>query len=111
MSQKQGEQSQDKLAKYLLVTYAMRRSSYMVRGIAGGYLVYLMYQMFQGSSGSEEPLTLPMIAAGVFMIVAGIYFVLGAGYALLKGIYSENDPEVLQEMQAAESDEKVVDEE
>lgn len=86
------DKAQGKLAKVLLVSYAMRKVSYMIRILAGGYLVYLMYQLFSESHASEETLTPLMITAGVVMIVAGIYFVIGGLYALLNGIYEENDP-------------------
>lgn len=86
------DRSKGRLPKLLLVTYAMRRASYIVRGLAGAYLVYLMYQLFSESGRSEEELTVAMIAAGIFMVAAGIYFIIGAAYALLNGIYAENDP-------------------
>lgn len=83
---------QGRLAKLLLVNYTLRRASYIVRAVAGIYVIYLVIQLFGQSGGSEERLSAAMIAAGVFMAVAGIYFVSGAAYALLKGIYSENVP-------------------
>lgn len=95
------DKAQSKLAKLLLVSYAMRKVSYMVRIVAGGYLVYLMYQLFTESGASGEELTLVMIIAGIVMIVAGIYFVAGGLYALINGIYDENDPAKLD---AAESE-------
>ena len=93
------DKSKGKLAKLLLVSYHMRRASYMVRGLAGAYLVYLMYQLFSESGKSGGTLTLPMIAAGVFMLAAGIYFVIGAAYAMLNGIYEENDPAAAEDGQ------------
>ena len=30
-------------AKLLLVSYAMRRVTYLIRGLVGGYVLYLMY--------------------------------------------------------------------
>lgn len=97
MENGQNQKAQGRLAKLLLVNYAMRRASYMIRLLAGGYLVYLMYQMFSESAKSTEPLTPLMIAAGVLMIAAGVYFVAGGLYALLNGIYAENDPAELAE--------------
>ncbi len=91
------DKAQSRLAKVLLVNYAMRKVSYMVRILAGGYLVYLMYQLFTESHASGESLTPLMIIAGVVMIVAGIYFVLGGLYALANGIYEENDPSKIEE--------------
>ena len=85
------DKGQGRLAKYLLVTYAMRKVSYFIRGFAGGYLVYLMYQLFSESAKSGEKLSVWMIAVGVFMSVAGVYFVVGALYALVNGIYEENN--------------------
>lgn len=85
------DKAQGKLAKYLLVTYAMRKVSYFIRGFAGGYIVYLMYQLFSESAKSGEKLSVWMVAVGVFMSVAGVYFVIGAVYALANGIYEEND--------------------
>ena len=96
MSNENQDRSKGRLPKLLLVSYALRRASYMVRGLAGAYLVYLMYQLFSESGRSEGQLTVPMIAAGAFMMVAGIYFVIGAAYALLNGIYAENDPAELE---------------
>lgn len=94
----------EKLAKRLLVSPTMRRSSYVLRLVAGMYLLYLMYQLFDTSSGSGEPLTPVMIAAGVVMVVAGVYFVIGALYALSHGIYEENDPAQLAELEALSED-------
>lgn len=85
------DKGQGRLAKYLLVTYAMRKVSYFIRGFAGGYIVYLMYQLFSESAKSGEKLSVWMVAVGVFMSVAGVYFVIGAVYALANGIYEEND--------------------
>lgn len=79
-----------KLAKFLLVNASTRRSSYVLRLVAGGYLLYLMYQLF-GQTGSSEPLTPLMIAAGVLLVAAGVYFVIGALYAFSHGIYEENE--------------------
>lgn len=105
------DKSQGKLARLLLVSYHMRQSSYMVRGLVGAYLVYLMYQLFSESGKSGGTLTLPMIAAGVFMMAAGIYFVIGAAYGMINGIYEENDPAVLEEEQAdtAKTNEELAD--
>ena len=85
------DKGQGRLAKYLLVTYAMRKVSYFIRGFAGGYIAYLMYQLFSESAKSGEKLSVWMVAVGVFMSVAGVYFVIGAVYALANGIYEEND--------------------
>ncbi len=103
------DKAQGKLAKLLLVSYAMRKVSYMIRILAGGYLVYLMYQLFTESHASEETLTPLMITAGVVMIVAGIYFAIGGLYALLNGIYEENDPAKIEADETA-SDESGVNE-
>lgn len=103
------DKARSKLAKVLLVSYAMRKMSYMVRILAGGYLVYLMYQLFSESHASEEALTPLMIAAGVAMIVAGIYFAIGGLYALLNGIYEENDPAKI-ETEETEAEETEADE-
>lgn len=92
MNHENNDKSQSKAAKLLLVTYAMRKASYMIRGLAGGYLVYLMYQLFSESRGREEELTPFLIGAGIFMMIAGVYFVIGALYALANGIYDENRP-------------------
>lgn len=99
MSSENQDRSKGKLPKLLLVTYSMRRASYIVRGLAGAYLVYLMYQLFSESGKSEGDLTVPMIAAGVFMMAAGIYFIIGASYALLNGIFAENDPKQLEQQE------------
>ena len=99
MSNENQDRSQGRLPKLLLVSYALRRASYMVRGLAGAYLVYLMYQLFSESGRSGEILSIPMIAAGVFMLAAGIYFVIGAAYAMLNGIYEENDPAAAEDGQ------------
>lgn len=106
------DKSQSKLAKLLLVSYAMRKVSYMVRIVAGGYLIYLMYQLFTESGASGEELTPVMIIAGIVMIVAGIYFVAGGLYALINGIYDENNPAKLDavESEAAPDDETPVEE-
>ena len=101
MSNGNQDRSQGRLAKLLLVSYAMRRASYIIRGLAGAYLVYLMYQLFSESGRSEGQLTVPMIAAGVFMMAAGIYFVISAAYALVNGIYAENDPAELEKLETA----------
>jgi hypothetical protein len=84
--------SKNGLQKLLLVSYNMRRLSYIIRGIAGAYVIYLMYQLFSEASGSAEELTTAMKAAGIVMILAGAYFIISAAYGLLKGIYAENDP-------------------
>lgn len=86
------DKSQGRLAKLLLVSYAMHRASYIVRGLAGAYLVYLMYQLFSEAGKSDERLSVVMIAVGVFMIIAGIYFMASAIYAMANGIYAENEP-------------------
>lgn len=92
MANENKDRSKGRLAKLLLVSYSMRRASYIIRGLAGAYLVYLMYQLFSESAKSEEELTALMIASGVFMIVAGVYFIGSALYALVNGIYAENEP-------------------
>lgn len=97
MDNKNQDKSQGKLAKLLLVTYNMRRASYLVRGMAGAYLVYLMYQLFCESDGQ---LTLLMTLAGAFMMVAGIYFLIGAAFAFANGIYAENDPSELEKLES-----------
>lgn len=79
-------------AKYLMVSYTIRRASYIIRALAGIYLVYLMYQLFSEAGKSEEELSVFMIAVAVLMMAAGVYFAVGGGYALLKGIYAENEP-------------------
>lgn len=84
------DRSCGRLAKLLLVNYSLRRASYIIRAVAGIYVIYLVTQLFGESGKSEEQLSAAMIAAGVFMLVAGAYFLIGAGYALFKGIYSEN---------------------
>lgn len=85
------DKAQSKWAKLLLVSYAIRKASYIIRGLAGGYIAYLMYQLFSESAKSGEKLSVWMIAVGVFMSVAGVYFVVGALYALVNGIYEENN--------------------
>lgn len=100
MEKKDQDRSKEKLAKLLLVSYNVRRASYFVRAFAGGYLVYLMYQLFSQSAESGEALSGLMIAVGAFMMVAGIYFAISAVYALVNGIYEENDPAKLAEMEA-----------
>jgi hypothetical protein len=85
--------SKNRLERILLVSYSMRRASYVIRGIAGAYVVYLMFQLFSESADAVGELTPLMIAAGVLMTLAGIYFVIGAVYGFVKGIYAENDPE------------------
>ena len=97
------DKAQSKLAKLLLVSYAMRKVSYMIRILAGGYLVYLMYQLFAESGASGEELTPVMIIAGVVMIVAGIYFVIGGLYAIINGIYDENDPAKLDAIESEDT--------
>lgn len=94
--------AQGRLAKLLLVSYALRRASYMIRLLAGGYLIYLMYQLFSEAGNSTESLTPLMIAAGIVMIAAGVYFVAGGLYALLNGIYAENDPAELEKIEQDE---------
>lgn len=89
---------QDRWAKYLLVSYAIRRASYIIRALAGAYLVYLMYQLFSEAGKSQEELTVLMAAAGALMMAAGVYFVIGGAYGLLKGIYAENEPPAGSEM-------------
>lgn len=105
MNSENQDKSQGKAAKLLLVTYNMRRASYLVRGMAGAYLVYLMYQLFWESDGQ---LTLPMALAGVFMMIAGIYFLIGAAYALINGIYSENAPAESEKIQNAANAETAI---
>lgn len=85
------DKSQSKWAKLLVVSYAIRKASYIIRGFAGGYIAYLMYQLFSEAAKSGEKLSVWMIAAGVLMSVAGVYFVIGALYALVNGIYEENN--------------------
>lgn len=92
MANENQDKSQGRLPKLLLVSYSMRRASYIIRGLAGAYLLYLMYQLFSEAKNSGEELSALMIAAGVFMIVAGVYFIGSALYALLGGIYAENKP-------------------
>ena len=100
MNNEKQDKSQGKLAKLLMVSYNLRRASYMVRGIAGAYLVYLMYQMFSESGGSNGSLSLPLTLVGALMMIAGIYFLIGAAYAFANGIYSENDPAELEKLEA-----------
>ena len=111
MNNNEENRSHGKLAKLLLVNYGMRRSSYLVRGMVGAYLVYLMYQLFSESDKSGSQLTIAMTLAGVFMMAAGIYFVIGAGYALLNGIFAENDPAELEELENDPETEDEVEEE
>ena len=92
--------SQGKLAKLLLVSYNMRRASYIIRGLAGVYLVYLMYQMFSESGKSGEQLSVFLITVGVIRTIAGIYFAIGAVYALVNGIFEENVPAQPEELNA-----------
>lgn len=99
--------SQGRLAKYLLVSYAIRRASYIIRALAGAYLVYLMYELFSEAGTTEEELTVWMAAIGVLMMAAGIYFVIGGAYALLNGIYAENEP--IEEPEAAKGLEATAD--
>lgn len=100
------KKTQGRLAKYLLVSYAIRRASYLIRALAGAYLVYLMYQLFSEAGSSEEELTVLMAVAGALIMAAGIYFVIGGAYALLNGIYAENEPaeepEALEEKETKE---------
>lgn len=100
MGKKDQDRSKEKLARFLLVSYNVRRASYMVRAVAGAYLVYLMYQMFSGSAKSGETLSGLMIAIGVLMMAAGIYFAIGSVYALINGIFEENDPAKKKELDA-----------
>lgn len=109
MENETNDKAQSRLAKVLLVNYAMRKVSYMVRILAGGYLVYLMYQLFTESHASEETLTPLMIIAGVVMIVAGIYFVIGGLYALANGIYEENDPSQIEADETVEAEAEIAD--
>ncbi len=97
MEEKEKNKADTRVAKLLLVSYALRKASYTIRLLAGGYLVYLMYQLFSEAGDSGEELTILMIIAGVLMMLAGIYFVIGGLYALANGIYSENDPKKLEE--------------
>lgn len=100
MDHQNKNRAQGKLAKLLLVNYAMRRASYLVRGVAGGYVVYLMVQLFTESSAGEEGLTPLMGIIGVLMTAVGVYFLVSAVYALFNGIYSENAPTESEEEQA-----------
>ena len=72
MDKKDQDRSKEKLSKLLLVSYNVRRASYFVRAFAGGYLVYLMYQLFSQSAESGESLSGLLVAIGVFRGVAGI---------------------------------------
>lgn len=110
MNNENQDKSQGKLAKFLLVSYNLRRASYMVRGIAGAYLVYLMYQLFSEAKGSGSQLSLPMTLAGAFMMIAGIYFLIGAAFAFANGIYSENDPAELEKLETGAESETQTDE-
>ena len=83
------DKAQSKLAKLLLVSYAMRKVSYMIRILAGGYLVYLMYQLFTESGASGEELTPVMIIGGL--------------YAIINGIYDENDPAKLDAVESEDT--------
>ena len=80
-------------AKLLLVSYAMRRVTYLIRGLVGGYVLYLMYQLFGESVKSGEPLSVALTVFGVVLTIAGVYFVVGAVSGLVTGIYEENGPE------------------
>ncbi|MEY8331752.1 LPXTG cell wall anchor domain-containing protein [Lachnospiraceae bacterium 47-T17] len=91
MGSMEKNKSQGRWAKYLLVSYGIRRASYLIRALAGAYLVYLMYQLFTDASNTGEELTVVLAAAGVLIMAAGIYFVIGGAYALLNGIYAENE--------------------
>jgi hypothetical protein len=96
--------SKNRLEKLLLVSYNMRRASYIIRGIAGAYVIYLMYQLFSESVNGGGELTPLMTVVGVLMIVAGIYFVIGAVYGFAKGIYAENAAESMESIEAGASD-------
>ena len=80
-------------AKLLLVSYAMRRVTYLIRGLVGGYVLYLMYQLLGESVKSGEPLSVALTVFGVVLTIAGVYFVVGAVYGLVTGIYEENGPD------------------
>lgn len=99
MSNGNQDRSQGRLAKLLLVSYNMRRASYIVRGLAGAYLVYLMYQLFSEAGKSADRLSVAMVVIGVLMIVAGVYFVISAAYAFANGIYAENDPAQIEKIE------------
>ena len=58
--------------------------------IAGGYLLYLVYDIIKGilgGTGSSSPLI--YVFAGLFT-VCGLFLCLGGVYALWKGWYKEN---------------------
>ncbi len=106
MEQENKNRANTKIAKILLVNYTLRKASYMVRLLAGGYLVYLMYQLFSDAGASGEELSPIMVMAGILLLLAGVYFVVGALYALAKGIFSENDPGKLPDTQTESVEEK-----
>ena len=106
MEQENKNKANTKAARLLLVNYALRKASYTIRLLAGGYLVYLMYQLFSEAGTSGEELTPVMVIAGILMMLAGIYFVIGALYALANGIYSENAPAESSDAQAESVEEK-----
>lgn len=84
------EKEKSKLAKFLLVSSNTGRMSYLIRGLVGGYLVYLIYDMFvENKKAGNVPSTFILVAAAV-MLIAGIYFTCSAIYALANGIYEEN---------------------
>ncbi|MDD6039505.1 MAG: hypothetical protein PUD20_12030 [bacterium] len=84
------EKEKRKLAKFLLVSSNTGRMSYLIRGLVGGYLVYLIYEMFvENKKAGNVPSAFILIAAAV-MLIAGIYFTCSAIYALVNGIYEEN---------------------
>ena len=60
--------------------------------IAGGYLLYLVYDIIKGmSAGTGSRSALMCLFAGLFTL-CGLLLCLGGIYALWKGWYRENSP-------------------
>ena len=84
---------QTKLAKFFLVNYRMRRTSYYLRGFAGVYLVYLAWKLLDQILTQASAVSAVNVGGMIFMAAAGVYFAVSSVYAVTLHIYEEALPD------------------
>lgn len=90
--------------------YIPTRGMLNVRILAGVYLLYLVYRMYQGLASSAGTERLFMIAAVIVFLVIGALLIVFSALSLKKGRYAGGamfpDPESLQSRAEKDTQEK-----
>ena len=85
----ENKQKDSKWAKFFLVRDTIPKASYIMHGIAGLFMFYIIYSLLGSEDMTLEPWLVYLSAA--FFAVCGLYFIAGAVYALKNGIYKEHN--------------------